>query len=403
MRDELRVLFIDHSGAVGGGQLLLMDLTRLLPVRSEVVFLSPGPLVGRLASGVHAVSLEGGEALVSLGKETGMLSRLWASRRLPGVIRRLACAAKQAHVVYANSKKALLFAALAARKARRPLIWHQHDEMRLPRTLPLRARLSEGLLITLLNRYATRVISVSRASADTLIAAGGRADLPVVIYNGLDPARYAQPVDRATLRRDLGLPVDAPIVGCFGRLTEWKGQSVLIEALTRLPRAHAILVGGAIFGESGYEAALRAQVERLGLTQRVHFLGHREDVPALMQVVDIVVHTSTGFEPFGLVIVEGMMSERPVIATAVGGVPELIEDGVSGLLVPPREAIALANALERVLMDHDLARRLAMAGRQRALRDFTLDQMLRGVEREVREIGGSAPIVDTNPPLSRSE
>ena len=97
------------------------------------------------------------------------------------------------------------------------------------------------------------------------------------------------------------------------------------------------------------------------------------------------------------------MSERPVIATAVGGVPELIEDGVSGLLVPPREAIALANALERVLMDHDLARRLAMAGRQRALRDFTLDQMLRGVEREVREIGGSAPIVDTNPPLSRSE
>jgi glycosyltransferase involved in cell wall biosynthesis len=393
MRDELRVLFIDHSGAVGGGQLVLMDLTRLLPVRSEVVFLSPGPVVDRLASGVHAVAMEGGEALVSLGKETGTLSRLWASRRLPGMIRRLACAAKQAHVVYANSKKALLFAALAARKARRPLIWHQHDEMRLPRTLPLRARVSESLLVHLLNRYAARVISVSRASADTLVAAGGRTDLPVVIHNGLDPARYAQPVDRAALRRELGLPVDAPIVGCFGRLTEWKGQSVLIDALMHLPGAHAILVGGAIFGESGYEAALRAQAERLGLTPRVHFLGHREDVPALMQAVDVVAHTSTGFESFGLVIAEGIMSERPVVATAVGGVPELIEDGVSGLLIPPNDAIALSRALARILMDHDLSRCLAAAGRQRALRDFTLDQMVRGVERLIRAVANSTPTI----------
>ena len=292
MSNQLQVLFINHTGEMGGAEYCLEALLTRLPVDARVVLFSTGPLVDRLES--HNISVEilsGTNGLLSLGKETSLSARLWAAHRLPPLVRQLTERARRADVIYVNSKKSLLFAALAARQTGRLLIWHQHDEMRPPRTLPLRARLSEGLLIHLLNRYAARVVSVSRAVADTLIAAGGRADLPVVIHNGLDPARYAQPVDRARLRRELGFPVEAPVVGCFGRLTDWKGQSVLIEALSRLPRAHAILVGGAIFGESGYEAALRAQVERLGLTQRVHFLGHREDVPALMQVVDIVVHT----------------------------------------------------------------------------------------------------------------
>jgi glycosyltransferase involved in cell wall biosynthesis len=87
------------------------------------------------------------------------------------------------------------------------------------------------------------------------------------------------------------------------------------------------------------------------------------------------------------------MSERPVVATAVGGVPELMEDGVSGLLIPPNDAIALSRALARILMDHDLSRCLAAAGRQRALRDFTLDQMVRGVERLIRAVANSTPTI----------
>ncbi len=258
--------------------------------------------------------------------------------------------------------------------------------MRVRRTLRFRARLSEGLLVRLLNCYAAWVISVSRASADTLIAAGGRPDLPVVIHNGLDPARYARSVDPVAVRKATGLPLDAPLIGCFGRLTEWKGQSVLIDALARMPQAHAVLVGGAIFGESGYEATLRALIERRGLARRVHFLGHRDDVPTLMRTVDVVAHTSVDFESFGRVIVEGMLSERPVVATAVGGVPELVEDGVSGLLVPPKDAVALAAALEWVLGDRALAARLAAAGRERAMREFTLDRVVQEVEAVIREV-----------------
>ena len=119
---------------------------------------------------------------------------------------------------------------------------------------------------------------------------------------------------------------------------------------------------------------------------RVHFLGFREDVPTLMQAVDVVAHTSIEFEPCARVIVEGMLSERPVVATAVGGVPELVEDGVSGLLVPPGDAQALASALQRVLNDTTLAARLAAAGHARALERFTLDRMGREVERVIREV-----------------
>lgn len=386
MGDKPRLLFVNHTGEMGGAEFVLAELVERLNVKSKVVLLSNGSFAQRLKSSVDVSIFDGDEDLLSLGRETSGFARLWALRYLPLIVRALSIEAKRVDVVYANSKKALLFAALAARKARRPLIWHQHDEMHVPRTLPLRARVSEEVLVRMLNRYASQVISVSQASADTLIAAGGRPGLPVVIHNGLDPARYAQAVDRAVVRREIGLPLNVPLVGCFGRLTEWKGQSVLVDALARLPQAHAVLVGGAFFGESGYEIALRAQIERLGLVQRVRFLGHRDDVPRLMRAVDVVAHPSTEFDPCPRVVLEALHSEAPLVATAVGGVPELMEDGVSGLLVPPNDVQALAEALDRVLADQALAHRLAATGRERALRNFTLERVVHEVGRVIRKV-----------------
>jgi len=386
-----RVLFLNHSGLMGGAEHSLIELLTWLNVDSRVVLLSNGPMVEKLrAIDVDVFVIKGSEGLISFGRETPLLKRLTAAMHLPRTVRRLAAQAKWADVVYVNSKKALLFGALAACQVRRPLVWHQRDAMHVPSILPLRARLSESLLLFLLNHYAARVISVSRATADTLVAAGGKDSLPVVVYNGLDPGPYASPVDPLAVRLKAGLPVNAPLVGCFGRLTEGKGQALLLEALTRLPRVHVALVGGAIMGESGYEAELRRRAEQLGVAARVHFLGHREDVPALMRAVDVVVHCSTEFETFGRVIVEAMLSERPVVATKIGGVPELMEDGVNGLLVPPKDPAALAAALDRVLTDDALAARLASAGRERALRDFTLDRVVREVTRVINELIANA-------------
>ena len=386
-RTAPQVLFVGHTGRMGGAEFSLEALLARLGVNKRVVLLSPGPLLERLASrDIPVTLLAHAEGLVSVGAETPVLKRLWSARRLPGLVRRLAQLASGSDLVYANSKKVLLYAALAAGLAGKPLIWHQRDEMLLPSSLSLRGSLSERLLLWLLNRYASRVISVSRAAADSFVAAGGRPDLPVVIHNGVDPALYGQEVNRQAVRLAVGLPSDSPVIGCFGRLTPWKGQAVLIEALGRVPHAHLVLVGDAVFERGDYKASLLSLVADLGLQERVHFLGHRDDVPQLMRAVDLVAHPSTEFDPCPRVVLEALHSGVPLVATTVGGTPELVEHGVSGLLVPPADAQALAAALRSILEDPEAGARLALEGRRRALEQFTLDRVVAQVEHAIRAL-----------------
>jgi glycosyltransferase involved in cell wall biosynthesis len=157
---------------------------------------------------------------------------------------------------------------------------------------------------------------------------------------------------------------------------------VALEALAQVPRAHLLFVGDALFGEDAYRASLGAQAARLGLTDRVHFLGFRSDVPRLMRTVDVVALTSSAPEPFGRVVVEGMLARRPVIATGVGGVPEIVTDG-TGVLVPPGDAPALASALTRLFSDPVFASEVARKGRLRATTHFTVEAM---VDRKISHI-----------------
>lgn len=382
-----KVLFLGHTGQMGGAEFSLEALLSRLPVGKRVVLLSPGPLLDRLRKTDISVDLlPSCEGLVSLGKETGLLQRLWSLRQLPGTVLRLAKLASASDLVYANSKKVLLYALLAARLARKPLIWHQRDKVILPSELALRARLSEKLLMALLNRYASRIVSVSGAAAASFVSAGGRPQLPVVIHNGLDSTLYTRNTDARALRRGVGLPVDQPLIGCFGRLTSWKGQAVLVEALSEVPEAHLVLVGGDVFDSGDFKDSLVSLVDRLGLRERVHFLGHRDDVPALMQAVDVVAHPSTEFDPCPRVVLEALHSGVPLVATDVGGTPELIESRVSGLLVPPSDPGALAEALRFLLTNPAEGQRLAAQGQRRALEMFTLDRVVTQVEEEIRTL-----------------
>jgi glycosyltransferase involved in cell wall biosynthesis len=231
------------------------------------------------------------------------------------------------------------------------------------------------------------VIANSKASAEALIAAGGRAEHIRVVYNGIDPSPFeavtASEVEK--LRRELGLE-GVPVVGAFGRLTPWKGQHVLLEALPHLPDVHALVVGDARPEDENYAKALRQQSNDLGLADRVHFTGFRRDVPRLMHLSDVVVHTSVAPEPFGRVIVEGMLAGTPVVATRGGGVLEIIHDGINGVLVPPGDAIALAEVLRGLLMDPGRARTLSRAGHVTALERFSLQAMLDGVAQQLQEV-----------------
>ena len=146
-----------------------------------------------------------------------------------------------------------------------------------------------------------------------------------------------------------------------------------------------MIVGDALFGEESYAAEVRTLASQLGLDARVHWLGFRNDVPTLMRAVDVLVHTSTAPEPFGRVIAEGMLAERPVIATAGGGASEIVRAGVTAWQVQPNDPAALAAAIGEVLANPSRAREIAAAGRADALARFTLDVTLPQTERAIAQ------------------
>jgi len=183
---------------------------------------------------------------------------------------------------------------------------------------------------------------------------------------------------------------DAPLLGIFSRLAPWKGQHVLLEALAALPSVHALLVGEALFGdEVTYAQRLREEADRQGLSDRVHFLGFRNDVPSLVNAVDVVVHTSTAPEPFGRVIAEGLLAQKPVIATKAGGAQEIIRAGATGWLVPPGDAKALAHAISHVLSDPKESQRRAEAGWHDARERFSLDTMVSALDAMIQQAARS--------------
>ncbi|MBS7538478.1 glycosyltransferase family 4 protein [Ancylobacter lacus] len=380
------VLFVDQAGELGGAELSLLDIIRTRPGKSEAVLFSDGPFRTRLEKiGVPTTLMPLG-SVGQIGRGSGLMVALKASPALAGLVFGLARRARGADLLYANTQKAFVVAAMAAPFARRPLIWHLRDML----TADHFAGAMRKVAIGLANRNAACIIANSQATADAFRAAGGTAPLRVV-HNGIDPAAFdAVPGEaaRAAFRAEIGVP-EAPLVGVFSRLAHWKGQHVLVEAMKSLPAIHAVFVGGALFEEAAYERDLRAQIAAAGLGERCHFLGFRSDVPALMKSVDIVAHTSIAPEPFGRVVVEGMLAHRPVVATRAGGVSEIVDDGDTGLLVTPGSVEELAAALATLVGSPEAAAALAARGAEAARRRFSLQACVSGVEAIVHEVVAS--------------
>jgi glycosyltransferase involved in cell wall biosynthesis len=192
------------------------------------------------------------------------------------------------------------------------------------------------------------------------------------VYNGIDLSRFGM-ADRALLHRVLGVPDDARIVFCSGRAQPYKGIQVAIEAAALLQAEGAAGVHLAFAGDGGHLPALRALAERLGL-RNVHFLGRRTDVAALLGGAAVAVVPSLWAEAFGLTVVEAMAAGVPLVASRTGGIPELVEDGKTGILVPPGDARALADAV-RLLLDHPaLGASMALHAQVAAGRRFSLER-----------------------------
>jgi glycosyltransferase involved in cell wall biosynthesis len=270
-------------------------------------------------------------------------------------------------VLHAFLGFANLAASLAGRPAGVPVIVWSYRDMEIWKTK------AHWLVDRVFARWADAVTCCSDAVRQfTLAQLGGRADAFTTIHNGIDPEAYerARPISRAELTlRDGGL-----VIGTVARLDEpKKGLAVLVQALAQLAgRSDVPAWQVVIVGDGPARAQLEAQVERTGLSGRVVFTGLRRDVASVLPVMDLFVCPSL-YEGFGIAIVEAMAAGRPVVASNTGGISEIVADGDTGLLVPPGNPTALAEAIASLLSDPARARAMGARGRQRVRERFLVE------------------------------
>lgn len=368
-----KILFIDHTAVMGGAELSLLDLASAYADRCKVLLFKEGILQERLEQlGVEVGIISASETMLNLRASGGLnsivlISEFW----------RLADAIAEAAVGYdlivANSQKAFVVTALASIKKKVPLFWYLRDIL----TARHFSQINRRVAVFLANKFATRVIVNSRATGEAFIAAGGKKDLIELVYNGFDARRFDMVTteDVNIIRSEIGV-TNATLIGLFSRFSYWKGQHILLEAVRKLPEVRVILVGKALFGEEDYVSELKSLLEKPDLKGRIHLLGFRDDIPALMKACDIIVHASTEPEPFGRVIVEGQLAQKPVIASAAGGALEIIDDGINGYLFPPENAIALRQLIQKLIDDRSLAKDIGQRGYESAKEKFSLENTL---------------------------
>lgn len=266
----------------------------------------------------------------------------------------------------------------------RPVLFHLHGDDGSP--LP-------GRHLRLLRRCAT-FVAISGHARDSAIRTGLPESRIEIVTNGT-PVPPLGSTDVAALRSRLGISLDAPLVALVGRVVPWKGHRELVLAAAEVarlhPKAHFMFVGDTSDGNPAFLDELMELARELGLEGKVRCTGYVADVPAHIEASDIVVHTSIESEPFGLVIIEGMAMARPVIASTLGAGPEIVTDGVDGLLADPRQTGELASAICRLIEDPPLARRLSIAGRRTVEQKYSVEAMTRNFERIYERLCDRAP------------
>jgi glycosyltransferase involved in cell wall biosynthesis len=357
---RLRVLLLvdQLSGLGGGAEVFLVGLATHLPSDRFEVFVcatravAPGPLAEILEAGAVPY--------IALGRRSRW--DLLRMRRLAALL-----GSGRFDIVHAHKFGSNVWGTLFGRACRVPVvIAHEHTWSYKGR--PLRKWI-DGRIV---GRLATRFIAVSNADAARMVEDEKVASEKVVVM----PTGYvARPLAPDTdLRSELGLTSETPLIGTAVVFRPQKAVEVLLEAHARLlrtmPDVHLVIAG-----EGPTRAEIQRRARELSLDGRVHFLGHRDDVDAILRSLDVAA-LSSDFEGSPLFVLECMANGTPIVATAVGGIPQMVLDGETGVLVPPRDPEALAGAIEHLLVDPELRAVLAAAAANR-LSEFGIDAVAR--------------------------
>ena len=372
----VNVLYLNHASQLGGAEFALSRLIEAMnrhEVRARVLFAETGPAVDLMRQqGIDVDVIPLDERVRGVSRETLGGTGLFSPRRvfmLAQYAWRIAAYAQNwgADVLHTNSMKAHFYGGLAGRLSGIPVIWHVRDYWH-PSYLPAPAVAALRMLARVL---PSRIVTVSHSVLEQVHLPTG-SPRGVAIHDGLVEREIQAFAQQARNQRPGSRPLR---VGILGGLRAWKGQHVFLDAAARVLaggfQAHFLVVGAPLFGNEHYAQSLHEQVEKLGIGEHVTFRGFTHDVPTLMGELDVLVHASTSADPCPNVVLEGMAAGLPVIASRGGGVPEMIEDGVSGLLTPMGDAEALGATLTGLLADPSRQHALGSAAAARVHRHFT--------------------------------
>lgn len=377
---RVNVLFVDYFPLLaGGGQKSLLLLLRNLD-RSryaiQAILPAPGPFGDVLA--------KEGVPVTFRGFKTGRLRYFWES--IPTVfwfwrfMRR-----HRTDLLYANCFNAFRVPAVAARLRGIPTIWHKR--VLLP---------SRGFSISSWDRrfyslFASRIVAVSGAVRESLRSLGIPGGKISVIHNGIEVPPETALERPGSDRTRWGLADSTRVIGTVSMLRPEKGLEYLVLALPQIlpviPDLKAVIVGSASDSDDAYRRQLEGLIAELGLERYVVLAGFQPEPAQLVALLDVFVLPSLS-EGSSRVLLEAMMLRKPVVATRTGGILEIVEDGVTGILIPPREVGSLAGAIVRLLLDRDLARQMGEAGRRRVEKEFSLEEHVRRIEEVIGDLTG---------------
>ena len=368
-RRPIRVMFIEPDLQFGGAE---RHVTTLLPRMDPA----------RFTPSVICIGEEGGlfADLLAAGIEARAL-HLSGKRNVLRALKELISVARQARpdVVVVRCFNAETLGRIAARVAGvdHSIVW-VHSMLDLRQRTKVHTAIDRALI-----RWTSGYFGVAEAQRKYLVELGYPAERIRIIHNGVDLALFDAETNRTPLA-EFGFAEDEPVVGIVAGLHPWKDHGTLLKAarivIDKIPDARFLIVG-----EGVTRPELESLCDDLQITPNVHFTGARHDVARLLTAIDVFALTSTT-EAFPISLLEAMACGRPAVCTAVGGVPELLTDGESGYLVPPKDTQQLAARLLSLLSDPDTARRMGRAGRERVEAEFSLDRTVASAEQAIEDV-----------------
>ena len=356
------ILFVSNFGdIVGGGEISFYQLVKHLNLSKFRRFVVC-PDKGELYTQIEDLGISPDIVRMPRLKGIGLLSLPVSVWRFMFLVKRL-----NIHLLHANGSRCMIYAGLAGRFARVPVVWH------------IRIMDKDRLLDRFLAMLSSKIIVNSKAVSRRFSFIPSSSKKVSVVYNGVDLKEFDACLTGGRIKEEYKINKAEKVVTIVGRLEEWKGHHVFLEAARQvLDRSNDVRF--LVVGDGVMRNPLEALSKKLGIMSYVIFCGHRNDIPQILAASDLLVLASFG-EHFGRVIIEAMAMEKPVVATKAGGVPELVIDGETGILVKPADSEGLASAILRLLEDPRRSKEMGNSGLKRVMEYFGIDRHVRDIEK----------------------